>query len=87
MTNKSSTILFQMNRGMANDPFCKNCLPINILKGINRALLDNKGNKNLIFDESKIINEFSKLRNIELDTKEKFGLSRLSFKNMIYMIH
>ena len=50
-------------------------------------MLDNKGNKNLIFEESKIINEFSKLRNIELDTKEKFGLSRLSFKNMIYMIH
>ena len=67
-----------------NDPFCKNYLPMNILKGINKALLDNKGNQNLIFDESKIINEYSKLGNIELDTKEKFGLSRLSFKNMIY---
>ena len=45
---------------------------------------DIKGYQNLIFDESKIINEYSKLRNIELDTKEKFCLSRLSFKNIIY---
>ena len=57
-----------------NDPFCKNYLPINILKGINKALIDTKGNQNLIFDESKLINGYSKIRNIELDTSEKFGL-------------
>ena len=67
-----------------NDPFCKNYLPYNILKEINRAILDSKGNPVQELDEAKLINEYSKIGDIELDTTEKFGLSKLSFKNMIY---
>lgn len=64
-----------------NDPFCKNYLPFNIIKEIIKGVLDNKGNQGIILDEQKLINEYSKMGNIDL---EKFGLSRLSFKNMIY---
>ena len=67
-----------------NDPFCKNYLPFNIIKEINKGILDTKGNPISDFDENKLINEYSKIGNIELDIAEKFGLSRLSFKNMIY---
>ena len=67
-----------------NDPFCKNYLTKNIIKEITKSLLDSKGNQIHNLDELSFINEYSKLGNIELDTNENFGLSRLSFKNMIY---
>ena len=67
-----------------NDPFCKNYLPFNIIREINKGILDSKGNPASDLDEIKLLNEYSKIGNIELDTTENFGLSRLSFKNMIY---
>ena len=67
-----------------NDPFCKNYLPFNIIREINKGILDSKGNPASDLDEMKLLNEYSKIGNIELDTTENFGLSRLSFKNMVY---
>ena len=67
-----------------NDPFCQNYIPFNIIREIIKGILDTKGNPISELDEIKLANEYSKIGNIELDTNEKFGLSRLSFKNMIY---
>ena len=67
-----------------NDPFCKNYLSINVIKEIIKGILDSKGNPISNLDENTLLNEYSKIGNIELDTSEKFGLSKLSFKNMIY---
>ena len=67
-----------------HDPFCKNYLTFNIIKEISKGILDSKGNPITDFDENKLANEYSKIGNIELDIADKFGLSRLCFKNMIY---
>ena len=82
--NKTAISKFLDDLFYINDPFCNNYLPLNIIKEITKGILDSKGNQGLNFDETKLINEYSKIENIELDTAEKFGLSRLSFKNMIY---
>ena len=82
--NKTAVSKFLDDTFYINDPFCRNYLPLNIIREINKAILDSKGNQIQDLDEIKLANEYSKVGNIELDSSERFGLSRLSFKNMIY---
>ena len=66
-----------------NDPFCKNYLPFNIVSEICKNIVDSKGKPVSEIDELSLINKYSKIGEIDVNT-EKFGLSRLSFKHLIY---
>ena len=66
-----------------NDPFCKNYIPYNIINEISKNIVDAKGKPVHEIDELSLINKYSKIGNLDLNT-DKFGLSRLSFKDLIY---
>ena len=65
------------------DPFCKNYLTYNILNEISRNITDSKGKPVHEVDEIYLINKYTKIGETDLNP-DKFGLSRLSFKNFIY---
>ena len=66
-----------------NDPFCKNYLDYKVINAISKNLLDNKGHKIKKLDESSLYNNYSKIGQFVIK-REKFGLSKLSFKDFIY---
>ena len=64
------------------DPFCKNYLPFNIVSEICKNIVDSKGKPIQEIDEISLVNKYSKIGDIDLNT-EISGLSRLSFKNLV----
>ena len=66
-----------------NDPFGKNYLEYKVINSIAKNILDNKGHKISKIDESSLYNKFSKIGEFTIK-KEKFGLSKLSFKDFIF---
>ena len=68
-----------------NDPFGKNYLEYKVINEIAKNILDNKGHKIKKIDESSLFNNFSKIGESDFDiSKEKFGLSKLSFEDFIF---
>ena len=65
------------------DPFCKNYLSYNIINDITKNIVDNKGKPVHEIDEISLINKYTKIGELDLNS-DKFGLSRLSFKNLMY---
>ena len=66
-----------------NDPFGKNYLEYKVINAIAKNILDNKGHKIKKIDENSLYNNFAKIGEIILG-KEKFGLSKSSFKDFIF---
>ena len=66
-----------------NDPFCKNYLPYNIVSEICKNVVDSKGKPVQEIDELSLMNKYTRIGDIDLNT-DKFGLSKLSFKNLMY---
>ena len=68
-----------------NDPFGKNYLEYKVINEVAKNILDNKGHKIKKIDESSLFNNFSKIGESDFDiSKEKFGLSKLSFEDFIF---
>ena len=65
------------------DPFCKNYITYNILNEIAKNISESKGKPGHEVDELSLINKYTKIGELDLNP-EKFGLSRLSFKNFVY---
>ena len=65
-----------------NDPFGHNYLEYKVINAISKNLLDNKGRKIKEIDENSLYNIFSRIG--ECKKIEKFGLSKLSFKEFIF---
>ena len=66
-----------------NDPFGHNYLEYKVINAIMKNILDNKGRRINKIDENSLWNNFSKIGEVNI-RREKFGLSRLSFKDFIY---
>ena len=66
-----------------NDPFCKNYLQYNILSEMSKNIVDSKGKPVHEIDEISLINKYTKIGEMDLNV-DTFGLSRLSFKDMMY---
>ena len=66
-----------------NDPFGKNYLEYKVINSITKNILDNKGHKINKIDENSLYNNYSKIGEFKIK-KEKFGLSKLTFKDFIY---
>ena len=66
-----------------NDPFGHNYLEYKVINAIMKNILDNKGHKINKIDENSLFNKYSKIGEINI-RREKFGLSRLSFKDFIF---
>ena len=64
------------------DPFCKNYLSYNIINDISKNIVDSKGKPIHEIDELSLINKYTRIGELDLNT-DKFGLSRLSFKNLM----
>ena len=68
-----------------NDPFGKNYLEYKVINEIAKNILDNKGHKIKKIDENSLFNNYSKIGEGDLNiSKEKFGLSKLSFEDFIF---
>ena len=68
-----------------NDPFGRNYLEYKVINEIAKNILDNKGHKIKKIDEISLFNNFSKIGEGDVNiTKEKFGLSKLSFEDFIF---
>ena len=66
-----------------NDPFCKNYIPYNLINDISKNIVDAKGKPVYEIDELSLINKYTRIGDLDLNT-DKFGLSKLSFKDLIY---
>ena len=66
-----------------NDPFGKNYLDCKVINAITKNILDNKGRRIKKIDENILYNNFSKIGDFVIK-KDKFGLSKLSFKDFIF---
>ena len=68
-----------------NDPFGRNYLEYKVINEIAKNLLDNKGHRIKKIDENSLYNNFSKIGEGDAKmSKEKFGLSKLSFEDFIF---
>ena len=66
-----------------NDPFGHNYLEYKVINAITKNILNNKGHKINKIDENSLYNNFSKIGEYIIK-REKFGLSKLSFKDFIF---
>ena len=66
-----------------NDPFGYNYLEYKVINEITKNILDNKGHKITKLDEKSLYNNYSKIGQTII-RREKFGLSKLSFKEFIF---
>jgi hypothetical protein len=66
-----------------NDPFGNNYLGYNVINAIAKNLTDNKGHKIIKVDENSLYNNFSNIGDYTVK-RDKFGLSKLCFKEFIF---